>query len=202
MEDNNHLKKLSQTKEYRIAKSEPDVRGWHVTGADQQRLGRITDLILDPEMHRVRYLEVMLEPSLHNSKEDRYILLPIGKARILRDSDEVLVDTLDSRQVNFYPVYGGEPITRHYEHLLRDALRRDTPRKEHHEGDEEPLIKMRNERDIARAERDILRSEIEMLKTQLRKARQVLDDKFYEHESFDERQFYEQRHAETQANHL
>jgi len=191
-----HLRKLSQTKEFRVAKNEPDVRGWYTIGADRQRLGRITDLILDPDMQRVRYLDVLLEPALYLGKEDRHILVPIGKARIDRDEDIVVIDSLESNQVKFYPIYGGEPITRHYEHSLRKALQEPIEASSHdHGAQEDPLINMRSERDIARAERDILRSEVEMLKAQLRKARQVLDDRFYEHESFDERQFYEHRHA-------
>lgn len=209
---NYQLNKLSNLKDYRVAKEDPDVRGWFVVGADRQRIGKIHDLILDPEARKVRYLEVKLEPEILTNKEKRHILVPIGKARIDHDDDIVMVDTLDVNRVRFYPVYGGEPITRDYEHSLREALHEDKHSEEklsnvqtthtHTEQlvqDEEPLYKMQRERDIARSERDILRSEVEMLKAQLKKARNVLDDNFYEHESFDERQFYENR--SMQATH-
>lgn len=201
-EANYQLRKLSNLKDYRVTKEDPDVRGWFVVGTDRQRLGKVHDLILDPEVRKVRYLEVKLEPELLANKENRHILIPIGKARIDRDDDIVLVDTLDVNRVRFYPVYTGEPVTRDYEHALREALHEDSHQHTHTEHrvqeergiqDEEPLYKMQRERDIARSERDILRSEVEMLKAQLRKARNVLDDTFYDHENFDERQFYENR---------
>lgn len=198
-ESNYQLKKLSNLKDYRVTKEDPDVRGWFVVGTDRQRLGKVNDLILDPEARKVRYLEVKLEPELLAGKETRHILIPIGKARIDRDDDMVLVDSLDVNKARFYPVYSGEPITRDYEHSLREALHEDKHQHTHDTHaergvqDEEPLHKMQRERDIARSERDILRSEVELLKAQLRKARNVLDDSFYDHESFDERQFYENR---------
>ncbi|WPP48993.1 PRC-barrel domain-containing protein [Catalinimonas niigatensis] len=200
-ESNYQLRKLSNLKDYRVTKEDPDVRGWFVVGADRQRLGKVNDLILDPEARKVRYLEVKLESELLAGKETRHILIPIGKARIDRDDDMVLIDSLDVNKARFYPVYSGEAITRDYEHSLREALHEETHQHTHdththaEQGvqDEEPLHKMQRERDIARSERDILRSEVEMLKAQLRKARNVLDDSFYDHESFDERQFYENR---------
>lgn len=207
-EANYQLRRLSNLKDYQVTKEDPDVRGWFVVGSDRQRLGRVSDLILNPELRRVRYLEVNLEPEILANKEKRHILIPVGKASIDRDDDIVIVDTLDTDRVRFYPVYGGEPITRDYEHSLREALHEDGHHHSHHASadrgmqDEEPLLKMQRERDIARSERDILRSEVEMLKAQLRKARNVLDDNFYDHESFDERQFYENRrvHHESAGN--
>ncbi|MEK6478494.1 PRC-barrel domain-containing protein [Catalinimonas sp. 4WD22] len=198
------LRKLSNLKDYRVAKDDPDVRGWFVVGSDMYRLGRVSDLILNPELRRVRYLEVKLEPEILANKETRHILIPIGKARIDRDDDIIVIDSLDVNKVKFYPVYSGDPITRDYEHSLREALHEDKHQPTSHPStdstmqmqDEEPLLKMQRERDIARSERDILRSEVEMLRAQLKKARKVLDDDFYNHESFDEQNFYENRHKQ------
>lgn len=194
------LHRLSNLKDYQVSKEDPDVRGWYVVGSDRYRLGRISDLILTPELRRVRYLEIKLEADILANKNSHRILVPIGKARIDQDDDIVIVDSLDINKVRFYPVYSGDPITRDYESSLREALHEKQTQHAYAESstvvtDDEPLLKMQKERDIARSERDILRSEVEMLKAQLKKARAVLEDDFYEHESFDDRQFYENRHV-------
>lgn len=231
-----HLRKLSELKDYKVADGEPDVRNWNVIGRDRASIGKVHDLIVDGNFENVRYLDVKLDKDIYVGKDERHVLIPIGRAKIEQNNDSILIDHLDQNQVRFYPVYSGEVLTREYEHSLRDFLHEqqndrqvqrnegvyehesttllpqetDTLRsdREQHEADvqsDDPLTKMRAERDIARAERDILQSELEMLKGRLRSARQALDANFYDHDSFDEKQFYENRksprHTENETSH-
>lgn len=46
---------------HRITDGDPDVRGWEVYGADNRRIGRVDDLLVDPEARRARYLAVTLD---------------------------------------------------------------------------------------------------------------------------------------------
>lgn len=211
-----HLKDL---KEYKVAKDEPDIRGWEVLGEDERTLGAIHELIIDPELMKVRYLQVKLDKELSVSKGDRYILVPIGRAHLRRDEHKVIVRNLDRSNIRFYPVYRGEAITRDYEYGLREALREDVDQNKNRQvyedhnkygeeyenvrdryadetNSEDPVVRMRAERDIARAERDILKAENEVLKMNLRNIRKALDDDFYNHEHFNDQHFYGERKEE------
>lgn len=207
------LFRLKDLKEYKVAKDEPDIRGWEVTGEDQSVLGVVHELIIDPELMKVRYLQVKLDKDLSVSKGDRYVLIPIGRAHLRRDERTVAVRSLNRSNVRFYPVYRGEAITRDYEYGLREALREDVDQNQHRQlyedhnkygeeyesirgryedetNSEDPVVKMRAERDIARAERDILKAENEVLKMNLRNIRKAVDDDFYDHEHFNDQHFY------------
>jgi hypothetical protein len=46
---------------YRIAESDPDVRGWEVIGAEGRRIGEVDDLLVDTKALKARYLEVALD---------------------------------------------------------------------------------------------------------------------------------------------
>jgi PRC-barrel domain protein len=46
---------------YRIAESDPDVRGWDVLAADGRKIGEVDDLLVDMHALKARYLEVTLD---------------------------------------------------------------------------------------------------------------------------------------------
>ena len=52
---------LRRLHNYRIAESDPDVRGWEVIGAEGQRIGEVDDLLVDTKALKARYLEVALD---------------------------------------------------------------------------------------------------------------------------------------------
>jgi hypothetical protein len=55
---------LKELKDYKVAKEDPDVRGWNVIGRDGRMVGEVHDLLVDTGEMRVRYLDVELDPSL------------------------------------------------------------------------------------------------------------------------------------------
>jgi hypothetical protein len=57
------LRRLSDA-DYEVAPGEPDVRGWRVIAANDEQLGTIVDLIIDPAAGKVRYLS-STRPSRH-----------------------------------------------------------------------------------------------------------------------------------------
>ncbi len=210
------LFRLKELKEFKVAKDEPDIRGWGVTGQDGALVGTVDELIIDPDLLKVRYLQVKLDKSLAISKGDRFILVPIGRARLVLHEKKVSIQNLDRNNIRFYPIYRGEPITREYEYGLREALQEDAlenrqvyenqnrfgdeyetvrDRFGHEQESDDPVVKMRAERDIAKAERDILKAENEVLKMQLKNIRKVLREDFYSHEHFDDQAFYTQENA-------
>lgn len=55
---------LKELKDYKVAKEDPDVRGWMVLGRDGRTVGKVHDLLVDTGAMRVRYLDVDLDHDL------------------------------------------------------------------------------------------------------------------------------------------
>jgi len=55
---------LKDLKDYKVAKDDPDVRGWQVLGRDERTVGKVNDLLADTAAMRVRYLDVELDRDL------------------------------------------------------------------------------------------------------------------------------------------
>ena len=101
MADGNGVVYLSRIPELHVADGDADVRGWEVVGADGQVMGAVDDLLLDPELMRVRYLAVMVDDALLPG--DRHILVPIGQVRLDEEEDRVYVDNLEGDQIRHLP---------------------------------------------------------------------------------------------------
>jgi PRC-barrel domain len=56
-----HIAPLRNLHNHRISEGDPDVRGWEVYGADDRRIGRVDDLLVDTQTMKTRYLSVTLE---------------------------------------------------------------------------------------------------------------------------------------------
>jgi photosynthetic reaction center H subunit len=115
------LFRLSDLSDYEVADGDPDVRGWKVVGSDGMKLGEVEELIVDPEILKVRYLEVDAESELFSG----HVLLPIGLAAVDADDKLIFIASLNAAVIRNYPRYVGEAITRDYEMSLRDALLRE-----------------------------------------------------------------------------
>ena len=51
------LRRLSDA-DYEVAAGECDVRGWNVVAANDEKVGTVVELIVDPAAGKLRYLEV------------------------------------------------------------------------------------------------------------------------------------------------
>ncbi|GAB3203385.1 hypothetical protein ABID22_000861 [Pontibacter aydingkolensis] len=121
---NDRLAELSNLKDYKIAKDNPDVIGWRVVGADGESLGIVKDLIVDLQAMKARYLSVVADRSFFNTDRDQYLLVPIGAAALDKKGKNVFVSSIDSQSISRYPVYRGGPIPEDYEYAIRDNFRR------------------------------------------------------------------------------
>jgi hypothetical protein len=126
------LRRLAYMPGWRVARGEPDVRGWQLhldDGADM----RIADLLIDPDAGRVRYVVVELE----DGRTSR--LLPIGFLQIRDGQQTVLAPGLKADDVRTLPEYDGGGLTRPQEDDLCSALRgRMTGRRRYHLPDYRP----------------------------------------------------------------
>lgn len=64
------LKKLSETNHYDVDTDSHDIRGWSVVGEHGFELGKVDDLLFDPDTEQVRYVIV--------DTFDRKVLIPLG----------------------------------------------------------------------------------------------------------------------------
>jgi photosynthetic reaction center H subunit len=113
---------LDDAGDFRIAEGDPDVRGWDVLSADGKRIGSVDDLLIDTAAMKVRYLDVEVDDDLLATGRDRHVLVPIGYARLERDDNRIVIDSLNSDDVSNLPAYGGDRLTRDYEDSVRSGF--------------------------------------------------------------------------------
>ena len=116
------LRRLRDLTDFEVADDNPDVRGWTVRGSDGQALGTVFELIVDPEVLKVRYLDVELDSRFQVKEYENHILLPIGAASLDEEGDNVFVPALNAESVLRYPPYAEIQITREYEAAMLRAL--------------------------------------------------------------------------------
>jgi len=108
-EMNESLTRMSETDDYEVASSDRDVRGWTVQTVDGQAAGKVTDLIVDRALMKVRYLEVAL-PNSATTERSAGVLVPIEAADIEPDVREVVVHGLTTSDIAALPRYGSTNI--------------------------------------------------------------------------------------------
>lgn len=114
------LMHLSDMDDCDIGEDEPDIRGWDVKTADGVEIGEVEDLIVDTVTMKVRYLEVELDKKALDLKEDRWVLIPIGTAR-LNDDEDVVVVSRNSSDLAGMPNYERGKLNNEYEKKLSEG---------------------------------------------------------------------------------
>ncbi len=99
---------------YRIAREEPDVRGWPLVSADGETIAVVDDLIVDVDAEQVRYVAVR--------QGTRRVLLPIGFLEIDTDRSQVLAPALLADDLLHLPAWSGGTVERPVEEEVRDAF--------------------------------------------------------------------------------
>ena len=107
--------------DFELAKGEADPRGWDVRTVDGAKLGKVSDLLVDTSVQRVRYLEIQVDKDLAKKARRDYFLVPIGTARLDDERDDVIVD-LSVTELADIPLYERERLSRDYERSLRSYL--------------------------------------------------------------------------------
>ncbi len=119
------LYKLKDLKDYEVAKSDPDVRDWNVYSSDKKLIGTVEELIVDPELMKVRYLNVLLNEGISRENENRFMLIPIGAAELDERKEAVYITNIETVTLLKIPGYSGENITRDYEKNVRRIIKPD-----------------------------------------------------------------------------
>jgi len=110
-ETNSQFVRLSDDHDVEVAPNEPDVRGWAVTTATGEKIGKVADLIIDSGAMKVRYLEVTMDGA--NSASATRPMIPIEAADLDRDDDAVIIHGMTAAQIRSLPVYGTGSVANH-----------------------------------------------------------------------------------------
>jgi hypothetical protein len=170
----NNLHYLRDLKDYKIAKDEPDVRGWKVQDTNHQTVGTVAGLLVDVSVEKVRYIDVDLDDSLipadhdpfdakhkdgihefQDKKGNIHMIIPIGVARIEREAEVIVADGIDQNSLRNIPTYRYQqnvPVHSDYEQSVLSNFRKQP-------GDAD-------------------------------RSRELTDDELYNSEHFDEERFY------------
>ena len=118
---------LKDLRDFKIADGDPDVRGWDVFTGEDRRIGEVHDLLIDTAAMKARYLDVHLDPELLTGSggstlsaisADRHVLIPIGRARLDREADRILVDSVRIEDVLDLTEYDHRTLDREQEASL------------------------------------------------------------------------------------
>ena len=90
---------------------------WAVYGADNEKVGVVTQMLVDPVAMKVKYLDVDVDDDLFGLVDDRHVLVPLESAELRERSQDVWVQTLSGRDIASLPAYLGGPV----DPLLEDA---------------------------------------------------------------------------------
>lgn len=120
--DNPNLFPLNDLDDYKVASDDPDVRGWDIISGDNERIGKVKELIVDTKRMKVRYLAVkpgdkFIPDSVEN--KDFQLLIPVGAARLHEEDNDVIVSNIRVDSLSHYPPYYGDRITREEEQGIR-----------------------------------------------------------------------------------
>jgi uncharacterized protein (TIGR02271 family) len=107
---------------YEVAPGELDVRGWRVFTANDERIGKVDDLIIDPAAGKVRYLEVQIDRKAAQLDRDRRVLIPIGNAALDTKDKLVVLSGMTRAAISNLPEYAGANLDSDYDDTYRRYL--------------------------------------------------------------------------------
>jgi sporulation protein YlmC with PRC-barrel domain len=114
---------LRDAKGFRLEKGAPDLKGWSVySSVDNEKVGTVAQMLVDPVAMRIRYLDVDVEDDLFGLTDDRHVLVPLENVDLRERSSDAWVDGLAGRDIARLPAYLGGPVDPHLERATDEAF--------------------------------------------------------------------------------
>jgi sporulation protein YlmC with PRC-barrel domain len=113
---------LRDAREFRLPKGAPDVTGWNVFAGDNERVGTVAGMLVDPVELRIRYLAVDLSDDLFHLKEDRHVLVPMEVVELRERGQDVWVKGPAAQQMAMLPAYTGGAVAPWLERATDEAF--------------------------------------------------------------------------------
>ena len=101
---------LSEARDFKLAGGAPDLRSWTVFAADNERVGDIREMLVDPDAMKVRFVSVDLADDLFNLREDRHVLVPMEVIELRERGQDAWVQGSTARQIAALPAYTGGAV--------------------------------------------------------------------------------------------
>jgi len=115
-----NLEELSNT-DYKITDGEADITGWPVIDESGSPVGKVRDLLFDPQQNAIRYIIVDLDNAVAGT-EEKAVLIPIGFANLGDDKKVVVLPVMNESQFIAMPQYIIGEVTRDTEVKIRSAI--------------------------------------------------------------------------------
>lgn len=117
-----HLEALSKSPN-KMAEGQPNIVNWKIVDHTGQAIGTVYDVLFDREAKKARYIVT----NLNNGKllkQDRLVLMPVGRARYHESEDEVVFPNITKEQLSSLPDFlTVDRLTREDEFAVRNAFK-------------------------------------------------------------------------------
>ena len=113
---------LREAREFRLPKTSPNLRGWNVFGADNERVGVVDDMLVDPVQMKVSYLNVDVADDLFLLRDDRHVIVPMEAVELRERGEDAWVQILTAREIAALPAYTGGPLDPVVEQRVHEAF--------------------------------------------------------------------------------
>jgi sporulation protein YlmC with PRC-barrel domain len=101
---------LRDAKDFRLAKGAPNLKGWSVYAKDNEKVGVVTQMLVDPLAMKVRYIDVDVADDLFGLADDRHVLVPLEIVELRERSEDVWVPAFTGADIARLPAYLGGPV--------------------------------------------------------------------------------------------
>ncbi|TRO66701.1 PRC-barrel domain-containing protein [Christiangramia sabulilitoris] len=138
-----YLYYLSELKDYKVNRKDPDIRGWKVKDLDNRIIGKVDDFLVNMESGKVVYIDVEVEKSIINMKHDPYaqsqhtefsefinkegenhIIIPINLIDINTENKHVVTQTINYETFAETKRYkSGTTISKEYEQQVLSSYK-------------------------------------------------------------------------------
>ncbi|WP_090499304.1 PRC-barrel domain-containing protein [Pedobacter terrae] len=112
-----NLEELSKSN-YQLTDGEADIKGWPVRNEAGNSVGKVRDLLFDPEQNAIRYVIVELV-DMGEDLDEKAVLIPIGLANLGEDKKEVILPDIHLDQFRAMPRYIIGEVTPQMENEIR-----------------------------------------------------------------------------------
>jgi sporulation protein YlmC with PRC-barrel domain len=113
---------LSEAKDFKLESGAPTLVGWNVFGSDGERLGIVSQLLVDPTALKIRYVDVDLHDDLFPLSDDRHVLVPLERVDLKERGNDVWVQKLTAKEVAQLPAYPGGAVRPAMERAVEKAF--------------------------------------------------------------------------------
>lgn len=76
------LYKVKELKNYKILKPYSDVIGWNVFSIDKKSIGIIEDILVNPELKKIRYIDIYLHNNIKIKSGIRHLFVPVDMIKL------------------------------------------------------------------------------------------------------------------------